>query len=435
MEVRACAFGDDIARWGDEFDYADDTPVEIEHRISGRMLQRLSQAEYVTGTTTASVVKDAVDVFKIYTVRPPHQRFYMTAARHEIIVGASLCEQPAAGIVGVTGFLTIPRTIDASMKTAPMPSDPFVAKTVSVQNNWTQLLSPKAAWHVRRKLVQQELDLRAREKPPNADLVARLTNLMPRILSKEKKVATAAFGEFLATRELMPIRVISLQPLVAGRPLMEMLSEGDWAATRVLLRATIARLGDLQQSIWLQHGDLSPSNVLVGLDASITLIDLSRTWTNAAMLRRHNIGVSTSRVARGFDLRFFGMWLAHVCVKHPHLRQLRMLAAALVAPSRAMVDLAKLGILEHSASRRYMYHPSGSQSYRDYVQTLRTVAAWLLGGDAATAGEMRPLVDTLRYDVGPWTYAAAATNRTEVIDDAADLCRPENALRLDILVD
>lgn len=393
---------------------------------------RLARTRFIVRTMAATVVRDERAVIKITTPSSDAKsaRITMDMINREVQLGAVLCDAPEPDVVGITTMWTIPAILPDAMKVSPLRQTSGTY-SIAVRNDYTQLLPADAAAQARRSILHVKYRDKLRSgQPRDAPAVRALRNLAKRA---QRGDTDAAYIEYLTPRAPMHYLLATEQPLVDGVTLRDVLLGGSWAQIRPALRASIAALERLQRTRHLQHGDFSPSNIIITPAGDAVLIDLARAWMAGATLDTRGVTLPTRLAARGFDLRFFGVWLASTCAEtREPPAELCAVAAALVVPTRIMTDEARLGRIWYMPGT-YEFHGPRHASFAEYVHGLVALTAWLLAGDRSDAPRQFHAAQELLFDVGPWTAAAAACMQRRMLEDAADLCAPANALLLDLL--
>lgn len=433
------SMGGDMAAWAADGFRADHEIIQLrQNGLRNGAPSRLAGVEFIAQTQFATIVATNDTIIKI-TV-PPHSPnaagAVLNAINREVQLGAALCDDPEPALIGVTTVWTIPSTLLPFLKLSPLSALP---------NDFTQLLPPATARKARVEILHMKYNTKlsgALAKNPHARTTSSVRMLYDLWTSAASGNTDVFYQRYFEARRPPPFLVATEQPRIAGITLHELLRGGDWTRIRPALRATIAALDQLQAARHLQHGDFSPDNIMVRADNSVAFIDLARAWMVDPALARRGVALPTHTVARGFDLRFLGVWLAAVCARMAADRKkprtppagLRAVAAALLAPSRAMIDEVLLGRI-HCRHNTYTFHGPRSASYADYVVRLADTAAWLLSDDVATAGARVAGIDGMLFDVGPWTAATSVCMQRAVLDDPTDLCVPKNALQFDVLAE
>lgn len=438
------SMGADMQAWAARQFRADSEIVTMrQNGLRNGEPSRLAHTEFIARTRAATVVADERAVIKITT--PPTgaaaARVVFEMVNREVQIGAALCEQAEPDVVGITTMWTVPAILPATMKVSPLRSrDGY---NIAVQNDYTQLLPPDVAAQTRLDVLYAKyLDKlhAAQSRDPTATRDSLAVSPFYKLYRRARRgQIDEAYIEYLTPRVPEPFLLATEQPRVDGIMLRNVLLDGAWPRMRPALRATIAALERLQRTRHLQHGDFSPANVIITPAGDAVLIDLARAWMAGATLATRGVKLPTQRAARGFDLRFFGVWLAEICAEQfvagrEPPAELRVVAAALVVPTRAMVDEARLARIWYPANL-YEFHGPRHASFAEYVHALLSLTAWLLAGDGRdTATQLRAAHDLL-FDVGPWATAAAACMQWRLLDDEADLCVPTNALLFDVLAE
>lgn len=375
---------------------------------------RVANMEVLARTQLSIVVADDTTVVKLYELRPSNTEGIESLHR-ELVLGSTLCRHPLPGVVGVTTFWTLPNTIPAAMQQSPLPN---------VVRDWTTLLRPADAERVRREQIIREYNAELEASPGMRTPEAmHLLLLMDLVRAGKTNIAYADYAQ----RNVSTIMVATEQPRISGVTLDVVLGAGDWPTIRRALELITINLAKLQTSDLFQHGDLSPSNIMIDNTGTVRFLDLSRSWSRAV---RSRISLATRRYSAVLDMRFLGVWLARYCFTSPVPDKLRELAAALVAPSRVMVDEALEGYIRYTPEL-YVFHDPQHSSFREYVVALADLAELLL---TTTAWGPAPamLASELLYDVAPWTVAAAVSNRMAVVQGGDDIARPQKSQLLDV---
>jgi hypothetical protein len=399
-------------------------PAGAVYVARNRSPARLADAAYVATSNAAYVVTVAggAVIAKLSKCDRRDRRGREEIFR-EILFGAAHAGRTALPhLVPVFDFWTLPSPVSLQHVLSPLRH---------LDTDWTIAMADHTAYAVRLAAIQAFWNQKRAKygtKVPSkyAEVGAVLDEPSPAAATIDRVYDGIVRPTMRAGAMLM---VASEQPTRRGMTLGDALSQQGWREHAALLRRLFALLAELQSAAQFQHGDLSPQNVIVDAEQRLHLIDLARSSSAYAPA----IAPATGSTVETFDLRFLGVWLARELFSGRYVQSdgLRLVAAALVAPSHALVDAA---VAEPTMQclTEYPFHGVHNQQLGDYVGTLATVAE-ALTASVRRNKRLRRLCDNLMWDVGPWTAHLVATNRLAAATHPDDLANPLQAVRLDVL--
>lgn len=335
--------------------------------------------------------------------------------RRELLVAAVLGALRVPALSGITDVWELPVVFPPKKMVAPLG--------LAAHNDITQLMLPARAHAVRSRIIR-DYGQSKKKHMGDADIARSIVAQMTAGAVDE------AYRRYLAHRGFKIIQYVTVQPRIVGYRLTEVLQTQTWRPIRDTLFSTIRALGRLQQAHRFMHCNLTPDSIIMSDSGDILFVNLGRAWldTPAGFARLDN---PVGAYAPGLDVRMLAAFLARLRESLAFPPELDLVVAALLAPTRAMVDAARLGDVTH-VRRRYVYNEPYSTTFREYVTLSMRIAASLFGGgtdaDNAVAWS-RPLM----HDVAPWACAYGDSRWGRIaLEDPDDLCLPANALRLDI---
>lgn len=387
---------------------------------------RLGGAVYVAHTNDTHIVKVAggTTIVKAFQGKRSDARLQLEIMR-EIRFGAL-----HAGVYVLPGVTTV---IDFWTLPAPVPVNAVLSPLRRMPTDWTIAMPPATARRARLEHINQFYEAKRARYPRGvpekyADIY---TSVVGVANPSDANVDRVYDGIVRGTISDKTVFIASEQPFVPGTTLHAALRQTTWPNQARLLRMLAELLVGLQAAAHFQHGDLSPNNIMVAPDGqTLQLIDVGR----ASSMRVPELAPSTERMVETFDLRFFGVWLAFglFAGHYAATQELCLLTAALVMPSRALIDLAAIRP-EMVCLDAYTFHGPRHEQLSDYVTALITVVQALTTAPVSKSRAMRTECSNLMWDVGPWTRHFVTVNQLSAATYPTDLANPTQMLRFDIL--
>jgi hypothetical protein len=367
---------------------------------------RLADAELLSARRNAFLLRDKErrSVIKLFNSENP---VALEESIRELFLGAQFhSELLAANVVCVRDFWTMPQQLPPHVVLSPL---------ADISRDWTLPVRQPQAGKMRRGALVE------RDVPPTDDVDSAYTQM----------VQAAPSLAFIASE----------QQYVEGNTLLRVMINADLRHLMMPSLHKLTRQLVALQTVSFQHGDLSPENVIVATNAAggieTVLIDCAR----ASLLSTGITAVPTKLFIASFDMRMLGIWLALNLIEgrapgwtSADGRALRSLAAALVVPPVALVDLVASGGARTQCSNNYAFVSAADHTLYVYVDRMVAVADHLLNSDVADppGSTISETARQLMMDYGPW-MRTLAEEHPAILTDINDLAMPMLTQRLDVL--